>query len=308
MDVTQLADDMLTALTGAMVTDVYNLVQSETMDPQEWPLAQRIEQPDCCALCRDRDRKVIRVADADFLKYRRQFHMNCRGYWAYIHRDQGHEEMGRDGRAVWVGTRPDWHDQPVPQHLIDRYGHFVAEPRKYAALNVPARPGGREFIFYPGPPGEPGRIVFAPMLPDGILRQTVARIASLTLQSTRGPVVSRAATLLQCARQIADRAPANPEVFIRDLAHSRAEYGGALSDAEFARQPTSVLDHDEIAVAAARVSALTGSHPAVVFRAGSGAAASATVLDARTGQLAYVMAPPPLLALLPHFQPLTGSW
>lgn len=308
MTITQQADQLLSGVTAALGHDVYNLAQDDVFAREEWPLAQRIEQPDCCALCRNRQNLIIRRDHPDFKKFARQFHINCKGYWAYIHRDEGHEEMGPKDRAVWVPTKADWHDQPIPDGMVEKYGHFVAEPKKYAALNVPARPGGRDFIVTRGEPGQPGTLTFAPALPDALLRQTVARISALTLQSAAVPVVARAATLRQAAYQIARRATIDPSAFVRDFGHDHLEYGAGYARDEFARLPETLLGAPDLAVARARVAAGAGSHPVVLFRGHVDGVETTVALDVRTGQLTHIAAPADLLSRLPDFLPLTGGW
>lgn len=205
-----MSDDLITQLlsgiTGAVPASIYNMAQDDVLPEDEWPLAQRIEQAGCCALCKNRNGKVIRKDNPQYRLFLRQFHMNCKGYWAHIHKDEGHYEQGPDGQAVWVKTQPDWGE--VDTKLIRKHGHFIRRPEKYSALNVPARPMGRDFVFYRGYNGEPSRLVFAAALPDGYLRQTIAHIGRVVfdrMMSAEG-LVADANLAVQCAYQSAARA------------------------------------------------------------------------------------------------------
>jgi hypothetical protein len=159
------------------------LAQAETLSQDEWPLAQRVEHDDAhtCAFCRDRSGRIIAKTDPDYGRFLGAFHINCRGYWVDIHKDEGHEEAGPDGRVVWVHTKPNWMTPPAGmsqadydahfQALLQEHAHFITDPDKYAVFNVPARPTGRDFIVIVNDAGQPAELIFAPRLPPVIRRR-----------------------------------------------------------------------------------------------------------------------------------------
>lgn len=312
---------LLSGLTAAFGQNVYNLAYDDAFDDAEWPLRQRIERRNCCDLCTVINGRIVAVTDPEYRKWLGQVHLNCFGHWVAIHRDEGHEEMGPDGKAVWVHTRADWRDKPIPPEILKKYGsfdnllqkqgHFIAEPEKYAALNIPALPGGRTYICQTNGAGQPATLTFAAALPPRLLLDTVSRIAGRTLgvAAAQPELVSAAsATLRQCADQVAGRAPADPGTFVRDLGHDHLEYGAGHTRDEFARLPADLLSDPDVAVARGTVTAGAGQHPAVLFRGRVQGVETTVALDTRTGQLTYLNAPADLLSKLPDFQPLKGSW
>lgn len=237
---------LLAGVTAAYGTDVYSLAKDDVLDAAEWPLAQRLELANCCKLCATINGRIVRKDDPVYRKWLRQVHMNCRGIWVDIHKDEKREEIGPDGQARLVPTRPDWHDKPIPEEWLKKYGHFIHEPEKYRALNLPARATGRDFVFYKGDPGQPGKMVFAPNLPDKLLKATVGEIAGKTMAAAAAgsaPLESLAATLEQCVSQPAARAINRPQEFIAHFDQDAAKHGARLgiSADEYAAIPQAVL-------------------------------------------------------------------
>lgn len=241
-----LISDLLSGVTAAFGTDVYSIAKDDVLDAEQWPLAQRLELANCCKLCATINGRIVRKSDPAYRKWLRQVHMNCRGIWVDIHKDEGHEEVGPDGTARWVPTQPTWHDSPIPEELLQRHGHFIHEPEKYAALNLPARPTGRDFIFVRNQGDLPGTLIFAPNLPDKLLKSTLAEIAGKTMAAAAAgsaPLDSLAATLEQCVSQPAMRAIERPQEFILHFDQDARKHGVrlGLDDGEYAAIPQAVL-------------------------------------------------------------------
>ena len=146
-------ENLIGSTTGVVVTDSFTRGWESAAPEAEFPLAQRSEILDSatCRLCRSVDMRIVRRTDPWYQRFRRQLHINCRGVWLYIDAS----EVDNEGKP----TAPDWPaegetfadedgNEATLQQLIDRHGHFVREPEKYASLNVPARPDGRDVIFF----------------------------------------------------------------------------------------------------------------------------------------------------------------
>jgi len=153
-----------TAITGAFFRGW------EASAPRDdFPLAQRTEILDdrICPLCRWINGKIVRRTDPQYKRFLHQLHTNCRGDWVFIH----HSERDNEGRP----TQPDW--EPPSEALIAKHGHFVAQPEKYAALNIPPRPTGRDVIFY-RPAGQRHVVArWRDNLPDWAVRETLQRMS-----------------------------------------------------------------------------------------------------------------------------------
>ena len=247
MTIEQTVAQLLSGVTGAFGTDLYSMAKDDVLDSEEWPLAQRLELPTCCDLCRLISGKIVRKSDPAYRRWLRQVHMNCRGIWVDIHKDEGHEETGPDGKARWVPTQPNWTEDDIPEGWVEKYGHFIHQPAKYGALNVPARPTGLDFVFSKGKDGAPGKLSFAPNLPDRLIKQTLQHIASETMAAAvadSAPLDRLAATLEQCVRQPARRAAERPDEFISHFAADAAKHGErmGLGRDQYAALPQSIMD------------------------------------------------------------------
>jgi hypothetical protein len=189
-----------------------------------------------------------------------------------IHRD----EVGPDG----LPTKPDF--VAPAQELVDKHGHFVNFPKKYAALRVPARPGGRDFIFSKKP-GQPGQLIFARAIPDRLLQETLRAIADPLIAGalvTATPAAD-AAILRQCAQQAANRR------WFQNLDSDYVAHAGAwgrnefLSRDEYQQLPDAILQSNP-SVATLRYAAAKRKKevPMVLFRATEVLLGNQTLSDA----------------------------
>lgn len=78
-----------------------------------------------CPMCQLLLGMVVRVGSREYYEWSAPIHIGCRHSWAYF-------EQKPEGAPDF--KRP-------PEDLIRRHAHFVADPRKYAPLRVPALPG-----------------------------------------------------------------------------------------------------------------------------------------------------------------------
>jgi hypothetical protein len=168
-------DLILQGTTGAVVPQAFTRGYDAAAPPDEFPRAQCLEVLDerVCPLCAHLDGMIFDRTSPAYARYRLPSHINCRRTWVFIHRD----EVGPDGRP----TEPDF--VPPSQELIDKHGHFVSDERKYAALRVPARPTGRDFIAFrpPLPGGGQSRGVvlrWRDNLDNGPLQETLQTMAA----------------------------------------------------------------------------------------------------------------------------------
>ena len=151
--VTDTIDALLGSTASAAVTDSFARGWESAAPEAEFPLAQRSEILDSvtCRLCRAVDGRTVRRDDPWYRRFIRQLHINCRGIWLYIHRDEV-DRFGKPTAPDWPGADEVFTDdkgrEASLRDLIDAHGHFVAEPEKYSALNLPVRPEGRDVIFY----------------------------------------------------------------------------------------------------------------------------------------------------------------
>jgi hypothetical protein len=309
MNLTGVLNNLLTGTTGGLSAGTFNLAQDTGLDPVEWPMARRVEHldlPGICKFCIDRHGRRILVSDPDFLKYRGQYHINCRGYWAYLHKDNVDHE-GNPIQPNWMTPPPKMSQEEYDIRFNDMkkaHAHFVVEPEKYSALHVPAGPSGRPMIYLPGRDGAPGQMIFAPMLPPALLLRTVAGISARALAAAPEWASAYAETLRQCGEQIAQRAPADTALYVRGFDKDHYEYGRDLSPEQFAALPAHVLADDQGAVATATLRLGTRDVPAVLYRSGADVVALAT----DDGRLCHLGVPPTLVKDLPDFKVLKGVW
>lgn len=163
-------DQILQGTTGTLVPREFIRGYDAAAPIDEFPRAQCIEVLDdrICPLCAHVDGMIFDRRSPEYSRYRLPSHINCRRVWAFIAAD----EVGPDGRP----TQPDF--EAPPQELIDAHGHFVSEPEKYAALRVPSRPTGRDFIAYRAP-GEPHvTLRWRDALPRPALEETLQTMAA----------------------------------------------------------------------------------------------------------------------------------
>jgi hypothetical protein len=170
----QQVNQILDGTASVSVTSLYGLGRDVAMPADEYPLAEINETLDgrTCPLCEYLDGMILRKNTPAYNQYRNPSHINCRRILVDIHRD----EVGEDGLPVREDFRP-----PDPA-LLDRYGHFVLDPDKYAELRIPSRPEGRDFIFLRGPAGQPGQLIWLDGLPDAVRRQTLEEYETLKRQ------------------------------------------------------------------------------------------------------------------------------
>jgi len=251
----------LAGTTGANAARLYQMGKDDALPAGEWPLAQIIEHLDSviCPLCRSIHGMIVRKGTPEYERWRLPSHINCRRIMADIHRD----EVGPDGQP----TRPDF--VAPPQELIDKHGHFVNDPVKYAPLRVPARPTGRDFIFSKKA-GQPGQLIFARAIPDRLLQETLRAIADPLIAGalvTATPVAD-AAILRQCTQQAANRR------WFENLDSDYVAHAGAwgrsefLSRDEYQQLPDAILQSNP-SVATLRYAAAKRKQavPMVLFRA-----------------------------------------
>lgn len=128
----------LTMTAEVTVTDMTNLGEELTLDPDEYPLAQIVETLDTrtCPLCEFLNGKIIRRGTPEWAEYSRPSHINCRRRFVYWHKDT--RVGGQPLRPTFV--------QP-PRDLIRKHGHFHLDPQRYEPLRVPALADRRQFVF-----------------------------------------------------------------------------------------------------------------------------------------------------------------
>lgn len=156
---------MLEATANVTVTSAHGLGRDAAMPEGEFPLAEISESLDdqTCQLCRMLDGQIVRRDSPEYDEFRWPSHINCRRIMIYI----GKDEIGLDGQPVQPAfVRPD-------DDIIAKHGHFHVDPNKYRELRIPSRPEGRDFIFSPGPKGEPGALLWAPGLSWNGLKSTL---------------------------------------------------------------------------------------------------------------------------------------
>ena len=124
-----------------LIQQLENAARVDALPADEYPLFERIEEMDdvTCDLCLQMDGVIVSRDDPDFDQMHNPFHINCRGILAGISKD----EVGPDGDPL----EPDY-ERPDPD-LLEEFGHFFMDKRRYAPLRVPAHPEGRDFIARP---------------------------------------------------------------------------------------------------------------------------------------------------------------
>lgn len=125
----------LEATASIATAELYNEGKSAANDPEQFPYARISEHLDgrTCNLCRHVDGKVLPVGSREYGEYRAPSHINCRRILAYIHKD----ETGRKDLLEY---------DPPGEELIRRHGHYHLDPKKHAALRIPAEPAGRNVV------------------------------------------------------------------------------------------------------------------------------------------------------------------
>ena len=133
----------LTLSASVVIRDLDAEARADLADLDRWPMAQIVEVLDdrTCPLCRYMDGMVLDRRMPEFDKWVLPPHINCRRTVAYVAGDE--MELGPDGKPRPIG--PDFIEPP--RDLIEKYGHFITNPEKDAALRVMAQPEGRDFIF-----------------------------------------------------------------------------------------------------------------------------------------------------------------
>lgn len=116
--------------------------RAELADLALWPLAHRLAILDdrVCELCEYLDGMIMRRDGPEFQQYGKSVHINDRCCIAYIGADE--MEWGPDGELR--PTQPDF--VAPPQELLEKHGHFLLDPEKYAPLRIPAQPEGRDLV------------------------------------------------------------------------------------------------------------------------------------------------------------------
>jgi hypothetical protein len=167
--------------TGVVTTRWYNAGADLGAPVHEFPLAERSEILDgrCCELCRSIDGRVMDRRDPRFPRWLAGVHISCRGTWTWIHRDEltGPHPTTVTWDAPPEGMTPvEWDAQRAK--LIEKQGHFVRDEPKYTALNVPARPTGRDFIAYRRPGAAHVTLRWRDGLPDWAVKQSLRDMGS----------------------------------------------------------------------------------------------------------------------------------
>jgi len=132
-------DNALESTARVSFTELRNIGEDLSLPEDEYPFARIIEILDdrICPLCQSVHGMVIQRGTVEWEQWSRPSHINCRRALAWVHRT----ERAPDGTPVrQTFERP-------PQAIIDRYGHFVTDPKRYEPLRVPAYADRRQFIF-----------------------------------------------------------------------------------------------------------------------------------------------------------------
>lgn len=131
-------DTVLTATAAVVYTELRNLAEDLTLPEEEYPLARILEIEDTrtCPLCREVNGMVIRRGTAEWERWRKPSHINCRRAFSYIPRDAKDD----DGKPIL----PDFREPPPD--IIAKHGHFILDPNKYEPLRVPAYADTRQFV------------------------------------------------------------------------------------------------------------------------------------------------------------------
>ncbi len=177
-------DTILRGTTGSLVAQAWNRGWDEAAPVSEWTHGQRSERNDAvtCPLCRAANGRIVDRRRPDAARWSSAFHINCRGFLIPIHRDE-RDNLGNgpladfpaDGDLVVFDPDKD----PVPfSELIEKHGHFVSNPERYAPLNVPARPTGRDFIAYRRAGEQHVTLRWRDNLPNPALRETLQDMAA----------------------------------------------------------------------------------------------------------------------------------
>ena len=124
----------LAATAAAAYTEIANLAEDLTLPQDEYPLAQILETLDenICPLCQFLHGKIIQRGTPEWDEYRLPSHINCRRAFAFISQEDAPDNP------------PDF--EPPPPSLLQKHGHFHADPRRYEPLRVPAYADRRQFI------------------------------------------------------------------------------------------------------------------------------------------------------------------
>ncbi len=86
-------------------------------------------------LCQSLDGKVFDSDSPEAATYTPPFHVNCRTIWTIV----GEAEIG----PVDAFDPND----PELKKLVERWGHFITDPERYAPLRVRSGPSTRDFVF-----------------------------------------------------------------------------------------------------------------------------------------------------------------
>ena len=164
---TQQIKQSLNGTASVQVTHLYGLGRDAVgaADIAEFPFAQIIEVLDerTCPLCRALHGMILAKTDPRYHQYKYPSHIGCRRIMV----DIGKGEKNDDGSPL----TPDFKD-PHPD-LISKYGHFQTDPDKYAALRIPSRPEGRDFIYSRDKATGRYGLVWRPGLSDEARRATI---------------------------------------------------------------------------------------------------------------------------------------
>lgn len=136
--------DRILAITAqVIISDLTEQARAELADADLFPLVQIIEVLDdrTCLLCEYMDGMTMDRRMPGYERWARPPHINCRRTYGYI----SAEEMQIDEEGRPVPVEPTFVEPPAS--LVDKHGHFIRDPDKYAPLRIPAQPEGRDFVF-----------------------------------------------------------------------------------------------------------------------------------------------------------------
>ena len=246
--VAETVGNILEGTTGTVVQDAFTRGWEASAPVADWPLAQvsEIMDDNTCALCKWLDGKIISRKDPRYRAWLRGSHINCRRIMVYIAAD----EVDHEGNP----TKADFTDPP--QELIDRHGHFVAEPKKYAPLRVPARPTGRDFVAYRKAGEQHVTLRWRPGLSDSGLRETLQYMARQFRNVRTLEVDGDVKLAFGMAQHALDRSLIDEHAIAEDVVkHSgawRRRAGRELTEDEFVEIPFAVLEHPETMIGCPR--------------------------------------------------------
>ena len=137
-------DQTLAMTAQVVISEFTEEARAEMADLDQFPLVQIVEVLDdrTCELCEYMDGMWLRRDSPDFERWARSPHINCRRTLHYV--------SGPGLEADFV---------PPPDELVEKHGHFIRDPDKYAPLRILAQPEGRDFVFVRVKDPETGEMV-----------------------------------------------------------------------------------------------------------------------------------------------------